>query len=649
MGRVIGIDLGTTNSAFAFVQAGKPEVITNKEGNRTTPSVVAIDVDNKSEITGITAKNQMVTNPEQTFYSVKRFIGLKHDDESVQKDLKMVPFKTQKNSKGGIEIQFGDKWVTPEEISAKVLAKIKADAESFLGEDVDAAVITVPAYFDDAQRQATKNAGKIAGLDVKRIINEPTAASIAYGLDKKGDQTIVVYDLGGGTFDVSVLEIGDGVYEVQSTSGDTHLGGDDFDQALIDHFVDVFKKDQGIDLSEDPAAMQRLKEAAEKAKISLSSTESTEVNLPYITADAKGPKHFRTNLTRADFEKMVSGLVEKTFDAVRKALDDADVEKGDVNEIVMVGGMTRMPLVKNKVKEFFGKDPNLSVNPDEVVAVGAALQGAVLAGDKEVDDITLLDVTPLSLGLEVNHGQMHTLIPRNTTIPTEKSEDRFTTAVDNQPAIDIKVLQGERPLAKDNKVLGTFRLDEIPPAQRGVPQFEVTFKIDANGILNVKAKDKGTGKEQDITIQASTQLEQEEIDKLVKEAEENASKDKEEMERLKAKNEADSIIFQAEKTLKDYKDKIEDKEKKKIEDAIKATKDELGKDDLNLEELNKKKDELMNLMQEIGAKLYQPEEDGKEKDKASSEKESGSDAKGDKKTKEKKGDDKDAEEGEVVE
>ena len=606
MGKIIGIDLGTTNSAFAFVQAGKPEVITNKEGNRTTPSVVAIDVDSKSEIAGITAKNQMVTNPEQTFYSVKRFIGLKYDDASVKKDLELVPFKTRKSSKGGIEIQFGDKWVTPEEVSAKVLAKIKADAEAFLGESVDGAVITVPAYFDDSQRQATKNAGKIAGLDVKRIINEPTAAAIAYGLEKSGDQTIAVYDLGGGTFDVSILEIGDGIYEVKSTSGDTHLGGDDFDQRLIDNFVDEFKKEQGIDLKEDPAALQRLKEAAEKAKIALSSSEQTEVNLPYITADAKGPKHFRMTLKKADMEKLVSDLVDKTFDSVRQALKDAGVEKSEINEVVMVGGMTRMPMVKNKVKEFFGKEPNISVNPDEVVAVGAALQGAVLAGDKEVDDITLLDVTPLSLGLEVNAGQMHVLIPRNTTIPTEKSEDRFTTGVDNQPAIDVKVLQGERPLAKDNKVLGTFRLDGIPAAPRGVPQFEVTFKIDANGILNVKAKDKGTGKEQDITITASTQLDQEEIDKLVKEAEENASKDKEEMEKLKVRNDADSYVFQSEKLLKDHADKISEDQKTTLEDKNKEIKEELAKaDDADLEKLKTLSNELMEKMQEVGAKVYE--------------------------------------------
>lgn len=604
MAKVIGIDLGTTNSCVAFVQAGKPEVITNKEGSRTTPSVVAIDVDKKSEIAGITAKNQMVTNPEHTFYSIKRLIGRKWSDDSVQRDVDLLPFNIRESSKGGVEIQMGEEWVAPEVISAKVLSKIKADAEAFLGETVKQAVITVPAYFDDAQRQATKNAGKIAGLDVLRIINEPTAAAIAYGLDKKNDQTIVVYDLGGGTFDVSVLEIGDGVFEVKSTNGDTHLGGDDFDQALIDHFLAEFKKEQGIDLKEDPAALQRLKEAAEKAKIVLSSSETTEVNLPYITADAKGPKHFRMVLSKAEFEKLISGLVEKTFESVKKAMEDAGISKSDVHEIIMVGGMTRVPLVRKKVEDYFGKPGNLSVNPDEVVAVGAALQGAVLAGDKDVEDITLLDVTPLSLGLEVNHGEMHVLIPRNTTIPTEKSEDRFTTAVDNQDAIDVKVLQGERPMAKDNKVLGTFRLEGIPPAMRGTPKFSITFKIDANGILNVKAKDLGTNKEQAITITASTQLDQAEIDRLIKEAAENEAKDKAESEKLKTINEAESIIFQTEKIIKDYPDKISEEEKKDLEESINKMKEELKKEELNQEEIKKLYDELMQKSMKISEKLY---------------------------------------------
>jgi molecular chaperone DnaK len=617
MAKAIGIDLGTTNSVVAFVQAGKPEVITNKEGTRLTPSVVAIDLDNKSEIVGVTAKNQMVTNPAQTFYSIKRLIGRRFDDEAVQRDVSLLPFKIRKSEKGGVEIEMGDKWVAPEVVSARVLAKIKSDAEAFLGEKITDAVITVPAYFDDSQRQATKNAGKIAGLDVKRIINEPTAAAIAYGLDKKNDQTIAVYDLGGGTFDISILEIGDGVFEVKSTNGDTHLGGDDFDQALIDFFVSEFLKEQGIDLKEDPAALQRLKEAAEKAKITLSSSESTEVNLPYITADAKGPKHFRMNFTRSQLEKLVTDLIDKTFEAVKKAIDDSGLKKSDIQEVIMVGGMTRMPLVLKKVEEFFGKKPNLSVNPDEVVAVGAALQAAVLAGDKDVEDITLLDVTPLSLGIEVNQGEMFALIPRNTTIPTEKSEDRFTTAVDNQPSIDIKVLQGERPLAKDNKVLGTFRLDGIVPAARGVPQFEITFKLDANGILNVKAKDKGTNKEQDITITASTHLEQSEIDKLVKEAAENEAKDKAELEKLKTRNDADAAVFQAEKTIKDHADKVDEDAKKKIEEKIKEIKDELAKGDTaDLEQLKKLTEELSNQMQEIGAKMYESKEEAKDENKS---------------------------------
>lgn len=607
MAKVVGIDLGTTNSVVAFVQAGKPEVITSKEGSRLVPSVVAVD--NTSEIVGITAKNQMVTNPEQTFYSIKRLIGRRFDDEQVQRDVGLLPFEIRKSEKGGVEIKFGDNWVAPEVISARVLAKIKADAEAYLGEKVTQAVITVPAYFDDAQRQATKNAGQIAGLEVLRIINEPTAAAIAYGLDKKGDQTIIVYDLGGGTFDVSILEIGDGVYEVKSTSGDTHLGGDDFDQVLIDHMISDFKNNQGIDLKQDPAALQRLKEAAEKAKITLSSSESTEINLPYITADAKGPKHFKMTLTKSEFERLVSGLVDRTFDSVNKAIKDSGVEKSAIQEIIMVGGMTRMPLVLKKVEEFFGKKPNLSVNPDEVVAVGASLQGAVLAGDSSVQDITLLDVTPLSLGLEVNAGEMHVLIPRNTTIPTEKTEDMFTTAVDNQPAIDVKVLQGERPLARDNKVLGNFRLDGIDPAPRNTPRFAITFKIDANGILNVKAKDLKSQKEQQITITASTQLDQAEIDKFVKEAAENAQKDQEELARLKAVNEADTVVYQTEKLISENTEKIKEEDKlnletrvSKVKEELKNVKDTNSSDLTNLENATK---ELVEALQGVDASLYQ--------------------------------------------
>ncbi len=603
MAKVVGIDLGTTNSVVAFVQAGKPEVITSKEGSRLIPSVVAVD--NTSEIVGITAKNQMVTNPEQTFYSIKRLIGRRFDDVEVQKDVDLLPFKIRKSAKDGVEIQFGNDWVAPEVISAKVLAKIKSDAEAYLGDTIKQAVITVPAYFDDSQRQATKNAGQIAGLEVLRIINEPTAAAIAYGLDKKNDQTIAVYDLGGGTFDISILEIGDGVYEVKSTAGDTHLGGDDFDQVLIDYFISEFKKEQGIDLKEDAAALQRLKEAAEKAKITLSSSETADVNLPYITADARGPKHFRKQLTKSEYEKMVMSLVDRTFDSVAKAIKDAGVDKSKIDEIIMVGGMTRMPLVQKKVEEFFGKKGNQSVNPDEVVAVGAAVQGAVLSGDSSVQDITLLDVTPLSLGIEVNMGEMHVLIPRNTTIPNEKTEDMFTTAVDNQPAIDIKVLQGERPLAKDNKILGTFRLDGLPPAPRGTPRFSITFKLDANGILSVKAKDLGTQKEQSITITASTHMDKSEIEKFVKEAEMNAEKDKKEAESLKVRNEADTLTYQIEKFLKDDGDKVSAEHKTSLEEKSKELKELLAKSEIDVEGVKAKTEELLKVFQEAGAKIYE--------------------------------------------
>lgn len=610
MGKIVGIDLGTTNSAMAVITGGKPEVITNKEGGRTTPSVIAVTVDNKEEIVGVPAKNQMVTNTEQTFYSVKRLIGMEYGDKDIKQDIESLPFKTRKSSKGGVEINFDGNWLPPEAVSAKVLAKLKRDAEAFLGESITEAVVTVPAYFNDAQRQATKNAGKIAGLDIKRIINEPTAAALAYGLDKEGDKTIAVYDLGGGTFDISILEIGDGVFEVKSTSGDTHLGGDDFDLKIIDHIADDFKNKENIDLRQDPAALQRLKESAEKAKITLSSAESTEINLPYITADSSGPKHLKMTITKSDLEKLVGGLVEATLEPVKRALKDANISKSDVDDIVMVGGMTRMPLVQSKVKEFFGKEPHQGVNPDEVVAVGAAIQGAVLAGDDSVQDVTLLDVTPLSIGLEVNHGQMHVMIPRNTTIPTEKSEDRFTTAVDNQPAIDVKVLQGERPMAADNKVLGTFRLDGIPPAARGVPQFEVTFKIDANGILNVSAKDKASGKEQSITITASTQMDEDEIEKLVKEAAEKATEDQAKLEVAQVRNEADTLVFQTEKTVKDMGDKIEDADKNTLETGLKELKDLLAKqgDDFDKDATKSKTDELMEKLQSIGAKMYEAAE-----------------------------------------
>jgi len=605
MSKIIGIDLGTTNSAIAFVTGGKPEIVSNKEGGRTTPSVVAIGSDAVDEIiVGIPAKNQVVTNPAQTFYSIKRLIGRRWSDSAVKKDKELLPFDLKESSKGGIEIKFGDKWLAPEAISAKVLAKLKADAEAFLGEDVKDAVITVPAYFDDSQRQATKNAGKIAGLNVKRIINEPTAAALAYGLDEKKDQTIAVYDLGGGTFDISILEIGDGVFEVKSTNGDTHLGGDDFDQKMIDDLASEFKKEQGIDLKNDPAALQRLKEAAEKAKITLSSAEKTEINLPYITADKDGPKHFRKDLTRADLEKMVSDLVDATIEPCNKALKDAGISAKDIDEVILVGGMTRMPLVKKTVEKFFGKKPNESVNPDEVVAVGAAIQGAVLSGDESVKDVTLLDVTPLTLGLETLGGVRTPLIPRNTTIPADKSQV-FSTAADNQPAVEIHVLQGEREMAADNKTLGKFMLDGIAPAPRGIPQVEVAFKIDANGILNVSAKDKATGKEQSITITASTQMDDSEIDKMVEEASKHAAEDKKKKEQVEVKNNAETLVFQVEKFISEMEDKISKDDKEELEKKVEELKEEMKKEEVDPEVLKTKTEELSKSLQDKGAKMYQ--------------------------------------------
>jgi molecular chaperone DnaK len=604
MGKIIGIDLGTTNSCVAYVTAGQPEVISNQEGYRTTPSVVAINLDNKEEIAGVTAKNQMVTNPEQTFYSIKRLIGRRWEDDEVQRDKKVLPFNIRKSEKGGVEIQFGDKWVAPEVISAKVLAKLKADAEAFLGETVTEAVITVPAYFDDSQRQATKNAGKIAGLDVKRIINEPTAAALAYGLDKTGEKTIAVYDLGGGTFDISILEIGDGVFEVKATNGDTHLGGDDFDQKIMQWLMDEFKKQTGMDISGDKAALQRLKDAAEKAKITLSSAESTEINLPYLTADSKGPKHLVKTMTRTDLEKLVMDLVDATFIPVKKALKDAKVDIKDLDDVVMVGGMIRMPLVLRKVKEFFGREPHLGVNPDEVVAVGAAIQGAILQGDTNVRDITLLDVTPLTLGLETLGGIRTPLIERNTTIPTEKTQV-FSTAADNQPGVEIHVLQGEREMAKDNKTLGKFILDGIPPAPRGIPQVEVTFKIDANGILNVSAKDRATSKQQSITITASTQLDDKEVDTLVKEAANHAAEDKKIKGHSEVKIEAESLMFQVEKFTGEMKDKIEAKDKDELDKLSKELKEMVSKDDYEDEKVKEKTKELSTKLQEKGAAMYQ--------------------------------------------
>jgi len=645
MGKIIGIDLGTTNSCVAYTSAGQSEVISNKEGYRTTPSVVAINVDTKDEIIGITAKNQMVTNSEQTFYSIKRLIGRHWDDEEVQRDKKILPFSIRKSEKGGVEIKMGDKWVAPEIISARVLAKIKTDAEAFLGEKITEAVITVPAYFDDSQRQATKNAGKIAGLDVKRIINEPTAAALAYGLDKKKDEIIAIYDLGGGTFDISILELGDGVFEVKATNGDTHLGGDDFDQKIMQYLISDFKTNTGIDLGEDKSAIQRLKDAAEKAKITLSSAESTEINLPYITADSKGPKHMNKTITRADLERLIASLIDETFEPVKKALKDAKLSVDDIKEVVMVGGMTRMPIVIKKVKEFFKKEPHQGVNPDEVVAVGAAIQGAILGGDSSVKDITLLDVTPLTLGLETMGGIRTPLIDRNTTIPTEKSQI-FSTAADNQPAVEIHILQGEREMAADNKTLGRFMLDGITPAPRGIPQIEVVFKIDANGILNVSAKDKSTGKEQSITITASTQLDDKEVDALVKEAAAHAEDDKKAKTRSEAKIEADSLIFQTEKFIDEMKEKLEVSDKEELEKEYKELKEMIGKDDYIVETVKEKSKSLSTKLQEKGAKMYQ-------KAAAEAEKEKGKNGEkpeetGEEKTKEAKTKEEKAAEGEVI-
>ena len=607
MSKIIGIDLGTTNSAFAYMVAGKPEVITNAEGDRTTPSVVAVT--KKGErLVGKVAQRQRVTNPKNTIYGIKRLIGRKFEDKEVKHDVEISPYKIVKKG-NAVAVEMDGKEYTPEEISAMILSKIKADAEAFLGEKVTEAIITVPAYFDDSQRQATKDAGKIAGLEVKRIINEPTAAALAYGLENQKDEKIAVFDLGGGTFDVSILELGDGVFEVLSTNGDTHLGGEDFDNIIVNYLLDEFKKESGVDIKDDAAAMQRVKDEAEKAKKELSSATSTDINLPFLTADADGPKHFEHTLTRAKLEELVKPLLDRLAEPVEKSLKDAGLKTSDINQIVMVGGMTRMPAVVEKVKEIFGKDPMQGVNPDEVVAVGAAIQGGVLQGD--VKDILLLDVTPLTLGIETMGGVRTPLINRNTTIPTSKSEV-FSTASDNQPQVEIHVLQGEREMATDNKSLGRFILDGIAPAPRGIPQIEVTFNLDANGILNVTAKDKGTGKEQSITIQNSGNMSKEDIEKAQKEAEAHADEDKKKRESVDARNQLENAVYQAEKMPDEFKDKISDDDVKTIKEAVEKAKEVLKDTDAEKEKLEAAAKELSDKIMPIGAKMYQqagPEED----------------------------------------
>ena len=618
MSKIIGIDLGTTNSCVAIMEGSQAKVLENAEGARTTPSVVAFTED-KEKLIGQPAKRQAVTNPENTIFAVKRLIGRNFEDPTVKKDIEAAPFKIVNSEKGDAWIEAKGEKYSPSQISAFILQKMKETAEKYLGQPVSKAVITVPAYFNDAQRQATKDAGKIAGLEVLRIINEPTAASLAYGLDKKQNKKIAVYDLGGGTFDVSILELGDGVFEVKSTNGDTFLGGEDFDNAVVEYLIGEFKKDSGIDLKSDKLALQRLKEAAEKAKIELSAAEQTDINLPFITADKTGPKHINLKMTRAKLEALVEDLIAKTIPPCKTALKDAGISASDVDEVVMVGGMTRMPKVINEVKNFFGKEPNKSVNPDEVVAMGAAIQAGVLQGD--VKDVLLLDVTPLSLGIETLGGVSTKLIEKNTTIPTKKSQV-FSTAEDNQPAVSIRVLQGEREMATDNKLLGNFELVGIAPAPRGVPQIEVTFDIDANGIVNVSAKDKGTGKEQKIQIQASGGLSDEEIEKMVKDAEANKEADKKKRESVDVRNQADTLIHSTEKNLKEHGSKISDAEKKAIEDGSAALKESLKGEDI--EDIKKKTETLVQASMKLGEAIYKSQQNTKPE----SNKDDGKDEKG---------------------
>lgn len=635
MAKTIGIDLGTTNSAIAVMEAGKPKIIYSKEGRNVIPSVV----DPVKRIVGDVAKRQLVLNPQRTLYSIKRLMGRHFSDPAVHKDKELLPYKILEGKDGRVEVEVEGKRYTPQEISAMVLTKVKEDAESYLGEKIDKAVITVPAYFDDAQRQATKQAGEIAGLQVERILNEPTAAALAYGLDKSHAHTIAVYDLGGGTFDVTVLELGDGVFEVKSTNGDTHLGGDDFDKVLIDHIASEFNKEHGVDLKKDSQALQRLKEAAEKAKIELSSSAEAEINLPYVTIRDNQPLHLVMKVSRAKFESLVDELIQRTFGPVRDVLKDAKLEAKDIDEVIMVGGMTRMPKILEEVKKFFGKEPNKSVNPDEVVAIGAAVQAGILSG--EAKDVVLLDVTPLTLGVETLGSVMTPLIPRNTTVPASKSEV-FSTAQDNQTQVQIHILQGERPMARDNKSLGTFTLDGVPPAPRGVPQIEVTFDLDANGLLTVTAKDKATGKTQSITISGSTGLSKEEIEKMKEEAQKNEEIDRKIRERVEAKNKAEHLVYTTEKALKDAGDKAPADIKKAVEDKAKELKELIAKEDADAAEIDKKTGELSDVLQKIGQAAYSASAEAPA-DKASQPNEASADKEG-----EEKKDDKKVEEGEVV-
>ncbi len=608
MSKILGIDLGTTNSAMAVVRGGNPTIVESKEGNRTTPSVVALSK-NGEKLVGVVAKRQAVTNSKNTIFSVKRLIGRKFSDPGFQKDNKNFPFETRERKNGDIEVKMGDKWYTPQQISAMILQKMKQDTEEKLGEEIKEAIITCPAYFNDSQRKATKVAGEIAGLEVKRVINEPTAAALAYGLDKKKNQQIVVYDFGGGTFDISILDVSEDTVEVKATGGDSHLGGHDFDEEIINWLIGIYKKDEGIDLSNDSLALQRVKEAAEKAKIELSSTQETEINLPFITSDSSGPKHLLYKLTRAQFEGMVEEYIQKSIELVKKTLKDADLKSDDIEEIVLVGGQTRMPKIQEEIKKIFDKEPSKDINPDEVVAIGAAIQGGIMKGD--VKDVLLLDVTPLSLGIETMGSVNTILISKNTTIPTSKTQT-FSTAADNQQSVEINVLQGERSMAKDNKSLGKFILSGIPPAPRGVPQIEVKFDIDANGIINVSAKDKGTGKSQSIKIESSSGLSEEEIEKMKKEAEAHKAEDEKRKKLIEARNNADNLIYTTQKTIKENKDKISQETKKEIEEKIEELKKVKDKD--NEKEIMEKTNELSTVVQKAGAELYKKGEEEDKKD-----------------------------------